>query len=92
MTDPAERFREGWRLGRQAAAAILAEQERAELHAAGQALLRTTRERVEGLPPPPPEVALPRAERLEAAIRASTALLRPGHADEALAVLEDALR
>jgi hypothetical protein len=90
-THPAERFHEGWRMGRGAAAQVLFQME-GEAPAVARGAVAAMRDRIRLLDAPPVGVALPRADRLQAAISAAVALLRNDCAAEALAVLEDAAR
>lgn len=93
MTAPeADRFAEGWRAGRLAARFVLRTMEGETDRLADRGVLAAAIQRIEGIEVPHCAVALPRAERLEAAIRSALALAGATFAEEAVTVLRDALK
>ncbi|GGJ14049.1 hypothetical protein [Neoroseomonas lacus] len=93
----ADRQAEGWRLARLAARFAVRSLEGEYDKPAGRAVIAAAIQKIDAIPVPDCVVVLPRAERLEAAIR--TAIDLAGQvfdgkplAEEAIAVLRDALR
>lgn len=88
----ADRFAEGWRTGRQAARFALRTMAGEAAKLAEQTLLAAAIQRIDAVEVPTCSVVLPRAERLEAAIRSALALAGADFAEEARTILRDALK
>jgi hypothetical protein len=88
----ADAFAEGWRIGRAAARFVLAVVEAEATKPAARDVIADARWRIDALPQPDRAIALPRADRLEAAIRAALALSAAELTPEAATVLEGALK
>lgn len=88
----ADRHAEGWRTGRLAARFVVRTMEGEADKPAARTLLANVVQRIEAIEVPPPSVVLPRADRLETAIRTALALAGADLSPEAITVLQDALR
>jgi len=89
--DLADACAEGWRIGRSAARHVVWSVEGEAKPGARDAVALALR-RIEALPPPDRFVPLPRADRLEGAIRAALALHAEDLTREAIDILREALR
>lgn len=86
-------FVEGWRIGRQAARLIVHGMQAEATKPAARDALAAAVQRIDALRAPPPSVALPRADRLEASIRAALAVAAvEGLGPEAITILQEAVR
>lgn len=86
------RLHDGWRAALRAADFALLAMEGEAATTAGRSALAAARVRIAALPPPDNGAIPPREERLVAAIRAALALLKAQGAEDAVTVLEGALR
>lgn len=87
----ADRFVEGWRAGRNAARYVVWAVE-GEAKPGAREGLALALARIDTLPSPPPAVFMPRATRLQNAIRAALALNAKEFTPEAIAIIEDVLK
>lgn len=86
------RLQDGWRSAQRAADFVLLTMESEANTTAGKSALAAARARIAALRVPPEGAIPPREERLAAAIRAALALLKAQGAEDAVTVLEGALR
>ncbi len=83
---------EGWRLGRLAARFVVRTMEGESERLADRSVLAAAIQRIEAIEVPAMTVSIPRAERLETAIRTALALSAIDLTPEAVTILQDALK